>query len=67
MSRSAFTSALICAGVIDQGLARAIVDTASATAYADAEPGSDGTVELILTGADEDYDPDVDEASDEEA
>jgi hypothetical protein len=54
-------------GVIDQMLARAIADTASATTYSDAEPGSDRKVELIVTGTDEDYDPDEDEEIGEEA
>jgi hypothetical protein len=53
--------------VIYQMLARAITDTASATAYADAEPGSDRKVELSPTGADEEYELDEDEELDEEA
>ncbi len=52
--------------VIDQMLARAIADTASSTTYAEAEPGSDGKFELLLTPGDEEYEPDDDEELNEE-
>lgn len=53
-------------GVIDQMLVRAIADTASATTYSDAEPGTDGKVELSLMGADDEYELDEDEDLDQD-